>query len=111
MELALMVFGALVTGTGVLQWQGRLGQSRDVDALTERTYLCVPFGVAMFGFGLLFLFGDRVMGTIVAPIFALVYLLAAIGFVLMMVRPQRLRPKWQQAIMERENRPTGWSRG
>ncbi len=56
--IVVLVFGLLVTTVGVLQWMGHLGQSRHVDALSERAYLGVPTGVAFTGFGVLLLLND-----------------------------------------------------
>ncbi|MDP8954168.1 MAG: hypothetical protein M3N37_04485 [Actinomycetota bacterium] len=58
MPIVVLVFGLLVTTVGVLQWMGHLGQSRHVDALSERAYLGVPTGVAFTGFGVLLLLND-----------------------------------------------------
>lgn len=113
MEVAVLVFGLVVTAVGVLQWYGLLGRSSHVDALSERAYLGVPSGLAAVGFGVLFLLRDV---SFVRQLFGAALLvllgLAAVGLVLMVVRPKAVRPAWQRALADRggPGRPGG-SRG
>lgn len=101
MALVVLVFGLVVTAIGVLQWYGLLGQSIHVDALSERAYLGVPTGLAFVGFGVLFLLRDVSFVRQVFVAASLVLLgLAAVGFVLMVVRPKAVRPAWQRALAE-----------
>ncbi len=102
MAVGVLVFGLVVTAVGVLQWCGWLGQSHHVDALSERAYLGVPTGLAFVGFGMLFLLRDAsFLRPLFGPAFFVLLGLSALGFVLMVVRPQAIRPAWQRALAKR----------
>lgn len=111
MPIAVLVFGLVITGIGVFQWRGLLGQSRHVDALSERAYLGVPTGVAFTGFGVLFLLEDvELVRRVFVPVSLILLGLAAIGFVLMIARPRAIRPGWQRALAERGASTPSWGR-
>ena len=102
MAVGVLVFGLVITGVGVLQWYGLLGQSNHVDALSERAYLGVPTGLAAVGFGVLFLLRDvSFVRQLFGPASLVLLGMSAVGFALMVVRPNAIRPGWQRALAER----------
>lgn len=112
MPIVVLVFGLVVTTVGVLQWKGLLGQSRHVDALAERAYLGVPTGMTFTGFGVLFLVDEvAFVRSIAVPVSLLLLGLAALGLALMLARPRAIRPRWQQALVERDAPHRGGQRG